>query len=502
MFTILKNLLFKGLRWRLIACCTAAIATTTIAQTGQVTPPSDSFACGSSLETTVWNQWDGKWKQYLQDHLLGSMLTKQGDTYALYNTEIFYHNLLAMAQRCQRYDRQREISGIVQAFYAELSAAPSGQPGKAWVCRGGPTCNEKNKLLNTEVQLNSAQFLAFGTNLARNLAHGAESVKTAGFIAEAAAAAADHLNRWNTPQSRQTLQGQIAARPTDVKNGSSALGLTDRVLWQISAYADLAGIIAKRPDLVTKLGLDAPRLDSMRSHLSLLLRLVEVRTSRHPAPGSAGQAQNLADLDRGFWRLYGDNRYAGYTGKDKPVVCGKDADKGGKLAIQTKIDAKTLPVDESIGWDISHARRLVHFFDAIQRNREALAAVYGVADKELPAKNVVSAFARQLFVNVWNQDQDWPLFANYFSGANGWYRVAYDNGTGRCLEGFPPSGLSDAFPTGGFATWSVLEPQLRPLGQRIYELSQSDEDSDQAFVESYYKNLGKKRPLTRRASLN
>ena len=54
-----------------------------------------------------------------------------------------------------------------------------------------------------------------------------------------------------------------------------------------------------------------------------------------------------------------------------------------------------------------------------------------------------------------NGDATQPLFSNYWSGVNGWYRVAYDNGADQCREGYPPYGLTDSFPTGGYLTPDV-----------------------------------------------
>ncbi len=77
---------------------------------------------------------------------------------------------------------------------------------------------------------------------------------------------------------------------------------------------------------------------------------------------------------------------------------------------------------------------------------------------------------------------------NYWSGANGWYRVGYDNGSGRCVAGYGPHQLSDAFTTGGFVTWQSLYPVIGRLGRRIYAAAEGD-PAQRAFVASYYSGL-------------
>jgi hypothetical protein len=192
-------------------------------------------------------------------------------------------------------------------------------------------------------------------------------------------------------------------------------------------------------------------------------------------------------LDVGYWRHHTDNRYAAYTGTDKPALCVTAADGTRRAVLQ--VSPASVPVRDDIGWDLSHARRLVHYFDAINAHRAAFAAVWQVQAQGQPSPAVMQGFARQLLTRVWNQDADYPLFANYYSGANGWYRVAYDNGTGRCTEGYPPHGLTDSFVTGGYPSWAGWQPQLGQLAWRLYALAESKTSADQAFVARYYPGL-------------
>ena len=72
---------------------------------------------------------------------------------------------------------------------------------------------------------------------------------------------------------------------------------------------------------------------------------------------------------------------------------------------------------------------------------------------------------------------------------NGWYRVAYDNGTGACYAGYPPFGLSNSFPTGGYAIWGAYYPVIDDLARAIYALADSTDPSAVAFIRKHYGGL-------------
>jgi hypothetical protein len=130
-----------------------------------------------------------------------------------------------------------------------------------------------------------------------------------------------------------------------------------------------------------------------------------------------------------------------------------------------------------VGWDISHARRLAHVLDALVRNQTAIAETWGGLGVDVSWTRITRAFAKNLVAKVWNGDSQFPLFANYWNGANGWYRVAYDNGTGQCREGTPPFGLTASFPEGGYAAWSRYQPTIGRLGFQLYALFKSSHQS-------------------------
>lgn len=448
---------------------------------------SGPWGCDGKLAQQVWAQWDDAGHAYAQQ-VLQRRLIEQGDTYVMYDLQTLFHNLHALALRCNELTRQRQFADLVARAYARLELEPNRSDRRQWVCRGGAVCNRVNRLVDTEVMLTSVQFLAMATDVANGLhGHTAASDSDRAFALQTTRIALEHLLRWGNTKKLAALRASLAATPADVADGSSRYFLTDKVLWELTVYAHVARMIQRDANLRDRLNLSEEDWAQLQTHAHVLAQLVERRTQRSPL-AAAGDVERVAlDLDAGYWRHHKDNRYATHQGADKPAVCERDED--GRLQAAIKVPPDTVPIRADIGWDISHARRLVHYLSALQANRKAMNSVWQIPMDLLPNDATVQGFANQLLTKVWNQDTARPLFASYMSGANGWYRVAYDNGTGRCMEGYPPHGLTDAFATGGFVTWGRSVPQLHALGVRLFELLASNAPTDQAFVQRHYPGL-------------
>jgi hypothetical protein len=413
---------------------------------------------------------------------------EQGDTYVLYDLQIQFHNLLAMAERCGDVHYLRQMAQLAQTAFTRLMPDAPGSQRRHWVCRGGAVCNSVNRLVNTEVMLTSVQFLAFVMHTA-NALHANEKAtdKDKQFALQVAQVAIEHLLRWGDHKAVLALQISQKATLDDVKDGSSRYFLTDKVLWQLNIYAHLAGILNRDAAIRKALNLGQPDMQQLRTHASALATLVLRRTKITTVSQPGGALVQVADLDAGYWRHYKDNRYAAYEGADKPAAC--EADIIGVMRAVVKLQPEAVPLRNDIGWDLSHARRLVQYFDAMESNRAALQSVWHLAPELLPSQVVIQAFAQKLISHVWNQDANRPLFANYLGGANGWYRVAYDDGTGNCRAGTPPHGLTHSFPTGGYAIWGQRSPMLNSLGWRLLALSESQDPEDRAFMSRHYQGL-------------
>jgi hypothetical protein len=442
------------------------------------------FSCGGSVESEVWKLWDSDVRDTMDRDILGNRLTKMGDVYALYDFQIYTANMVAMAQRCKRQDRLVEIARLERKAYSMLS--PAGSAGRQWICRGGAICNGTNKLINREVMLDSVQFLGLATATANALVTSGAPLdkETAQFVSETVRVATEHLVRWGSDEKIDNLHTRAVAT-LDKATPSSSLLFTDKDLWLITTYAELSGVLqaGSRQDLQLAGPTDAEKA-RMRRHLAALMQLLSARLSFRPmANGAPG---TMADLDRGYWRLRTDNSYAGYESEKAPARClpGKDGDERDSIEFDVPRDAVAQRQDT--GWDLSHARRLVPALDALERNRAAITSEFSLDAAKLPSPNLARRFARTLVGVVWNGDKDKPLFSNYWSGANGWFRVAYDNGTGRCTEGYPPYGMSESFLTGGYVTWARYNPSVGALGQKMYDLLSSPDAAKSPFITKYY----------------
>lgn len=458
-----------------------------------------TYACGGDVEARVWHLWDDQGRLYLKSQLVQARLERLGDTYALYDIQIIFHNLQAMAQRCGRAERLVQMADDLMPLFDLLKPLPGGKVGEsAWVCQGGLVCNEHNRLLNTEVMLVSVQGLGLLSSLARDLASSPSlQAREHPLVAKTVHTGLQHLQRWGGAQQRSRWAKMAAATPADVKDGSSALFFTDHVMWQMVVYAHLAGIAAVQPDWFADARPGTPTHTQHSYNLAAMLRLFNARISLTNVESPRFGSVKVADMDAGFWRLHSDNRFAGYAGTAPPAVC-KPAPPSTAQAQTTgpsrmeshlQVDPSTIRPVQDLGWDISHARRLVQFFDAFTANRHALQAWWNFQHNDLPAPDLPKAFAAQLLTKVWNGSVSAPLFSNYWSGANGWYRVAYDNGTGRCFQGYKPSGLSDSFPTGGYAQWASYYPLLGVVAQNIYKQTQSVKKENSTFFGDNYAGL-------------
>lgn len=440
--------------------------------------------CGGAIEKNTWALWDSFGRDFINNAILDARLIKQGDTDALYDTQTYLQNLAEMAVRCGRTSRLEQIAGIIGTAYRQLEQISRPGGGVGWVCRGGRICTSRNRLIGTEVKLYSVQFLALAAQVANALAHDPNRTSDdSRFVRQTLDVAISHLDRWTRGSDPLKISERLAATPASVRNGESKLFFTDNDLWMLTLEAEIAGIldvVSPAPDSFTSSVRDQTGA-AFRGLTRLLVARLSIRTIQSARFGTV----TVADLDRGFWRQYADSRFAAYTDPAGPVTCSPD----GKRIQKPGFKPADVPLVDDIGWDFSHARRFVHAFASLDSNRLALMHVWQIQDEDLPPANLSSEFAATLVTTLWNGDVTWPLFSNYWNGSNGWYRVAYDNGSTGCFAGYGPSGLSDAFTTGDFIVWQQYQPIIGTLGLRLLDLSTSTGSDEQAFIRKYYSGL-------------
>jgi hypothetical protein len=461
---------------------------------------SDRFDCGGEVEDEVYSLWKNNVRAYLERSMQDRLISV-GDVYVLYDLQTYTHNLLSMARRCGRTDLIMDIARIVRTSFGALQTPGLVSSDRRWICRGGKICTYRNGLLGSEVMLCSVQFLGLAVSVANALANSEKSLdrEQRAFVREVSDIVEEHLRRWGDTKAIRALEALVKATPRDVQGTSSKLLFTDRSLWMISIYAEWAGLLDASSAHLGEARSRIKETREMSAHANGLLRLFKARISQDTSAIAGNTVVPVADIDAGFWTHFSDNRYAGYEGEQKPLVCPSTASTtritpdASQNTVDTKprllVAATSSTISDKLGWDISHARRLVHALDALQRNRAALRWVFRVDEASIPQADVTDAFAGALIARVWNGDKDRPLFRNYLSGANGWYRVGYSP-TGGCNEGEPPYGLSDSFLTGGYASWGAYRPLISHLGHRLYDLVNSSDAGDKAFVARYYEQFG------------
>lgn len=469
----------------------------------------DRFVCGGEIERQSWTLWDRSIRNWVRKSL-DDRLRREGDVYVLYDMQTYLHNLAALARRCQRIGRLKEMASALGPAYQSLEAGSWLSPGRRWVCTGGRICKGHAGLLGQEVQLVSVQFLGLTSSIANALATARQPLDEEAriFIRTTSSVIAEHMQRWGNRKAIDRLADAAGASADDVKSGSTGLLFTDKPLWMIGIYAEWAGMLDGGHGQYGRQGKQGEQekhneaqpqrpshdeLEAMARHLRVLLKAFNARLTYRTVHHAQGGELKIAELDRGYWRLFRDHRYAGYEGMEKPLLC-PDKDKlrtagaAPNPAPLQRIDAASIPRRPEVGWDLSHGRRLVPVLDALERNRTAVTNVFNLTPKELPPDDLVVRFANALVALSWNADVKQPLFRNYLSGANGWYRVGYAT-AGNCNEGTPPFGLSESFVTGGYAAWGREQAIIRQLGRRLYQMTAQPGQTDKHggdFIAQHY----------------
>jgi len=410
----------------------------------------------------------------------------KGNVYVLYYAQEELQSFVEMTRRCK--DRQT-IAELVKTFspaFAALRPLPDAPATPGLVCTGGANCTAANRLLGNEVQLVSAQFLgllgALATDIVETIPANARSDAETAFVLNAATAMATQLDHWLSPAYFQHVAERATMTPADARDGKSIYFFLDRDLWFMTALSDLAAL---HDSGVPMTGIAAPAFRSLlakRGQIGNLFDLFLRRVTLFNAPGGP-----RAEIDRGFLRNYADSRYAAYTGAEAPLVCEKDAT--GAIRKVVRVESQTAYLDPDVGWDLSHARRLVPALASFVRNRAHLAKAWGYGNPAFDPVALQHAFARQIVDKIWNQDAMAPLFSNFWDGSNGWYRVGYGGVTHGCQPGEPPYGLAWSFPTGGYPQWGQFNAQIRALNQQLHGLFEAADVPANPFVTQHYAQL-------------
>lgn len=429
------------------------------------------------------------WDTYYRDYFAGEIkkrLFDNGDVYILYDAQIQgLQSFVEMTRRCKDTKQMAELVELLSPVFSQLKPiAPSNSAG--WICTGGPNCTAFN-LLGKEVPLCSVQFLglmsALATNITENIPLRKQTAAEKAFVENTFNTISVQLDRWFTPNYFRSVENRLPRTASDMKDANLGHYFSDRDLWYLTVLSDLselhqAGVKPSAED-GRKAWVD---LQTQKEGIGKIFDLFVLRSYITTTPDG-----KRAEIDKGFWKNHFDNRYAKYAGPQAPVTWEQDAAGEWKMITRVKWDSTYL--SEDVSWDISHARRLVPALESFVRNRENIRKVWAYANPAFDPAALRQAYANQVTQKIWNGDKTYPLFTNFWSGDNGWYRVAYANQTGRRMEGYPPYNMNTSMPLGGYPIWGAFDPTLRSLFRNLYELSYSNEPGAKDFVSRYYKEV-------------
>ena len=394
-----------------------------------------------------------------------------GDPYVLYDVQGFTNNLLEMAVSCADTATIQQLVDMYLLAYPHLKSTSQGY--KAWLCNSS-ACGIYNGQ-PIEYTLASTQFtylLSRTANILAGLPAASLSSSMREFLQKyIPVIATDHLHKWiadTTVFSRKGYncsdRGEYNHHQFLDKLLNRAFGnsptycnfVLDTDTWIIAAAAELLAADS-RSTLVT---LTSAQVRELQDHVALGSRLIQSRLTETSLTDFAGKPVKGLDFDRGMWRDYPGNDYAGYIGSTFP----------------TEQDKRKSP---TVGWDFSHARRFTHVFTSLLDTRFATGQTF-------PDDTVLTKLANQVAYQIFNKNFNRPLFTNYWDGTNGWYRVGY---SGRVGFAYAPNDLSNAFPTGGYGLWGRFNPDIDRVMNAVWNVIDSTDPQLVEFRNSHYGSI-------------
>lgn len=281
-------------------------------------------------------------------------------------------------------------------------------------------------------------------------------------------------------------------------NLSYCNAVTDTDMWIIAGVAHLLSANKRSPDLIPLSSADRERF---HTYLKTGVQLLRSRITYKDLKDFQGDPVKGANFDLGVWDDHPDYAWIWNKSRDYPLKKIAEKAKHFKETLKNTIyhvakDTGVLPALKSLkpyikgsensmrpstrklsaGWDISHARRFVHVFDALYKNRKLLGL-------DFPDLELMKRLANQFLYGSFNKDFEKPLFSNFMDGTNGWYRVGYSRRDG---FGYPPWGMSWAALTGGYAFWMKYNPDLEKLYHTLLQMILSTDNTKINHLHEFY----------------
>lgn len=426
-------------------------------------PAAAAAAASSCLAPEYQAALDKNWA-YTQDWAANSMKLRfeRGDNYTLYDTQTVTNNLLDMAIKCHRTDYIDKLASIYLIAYDYLYdyTVVNGKQVKyadghrEWHCT---TSNCVNWATNPykENAIVSSQYIYLISRTINAIAHLPAAERTANmksFVSKYFTVVhKDHLNRWiwatpsftgfGAPCNDNKLQTHLE-RMTSLNNWSYSKAksycnaVLDKDLWILASAVEISEASATDPKLVA---ISPYVMGRYKSYINLGISVIN--SGNHfkqvgKITNYRNQAINIITIDPGVMRDHPDYAYAGYSGSATPVV------NNPKYKI---------PGPATLGWDVSHFRRLVHVLATLYEKKAFTGSTF-------PSDSFMKAMGYQVSYVAFKGNFDQPLMTNFIDGTNGWYRVGYAGN-----PGIGPYELSKSYLTAGYGFWANNNDDLKRL---------------------------------------
>lgn len=420
------------------------------------------------LKDEIYKIWDER-KADLAKNVRVSL--SEGNPFILYNIQAGTQNLLQYAAKTHDLVLLNQLSELYLIAYEYLVTTPAGY--KAWLC-SGPSCDAwKLGYRNVEVPLVSSQYLYVIAKMANIIAYipvAERTIRMNELVEKYVPVVVEHYCRWIYDSQKATgsycshsdasplSQYRVARRKLFFVNLVSGKkydnAVTDGQMWIAAGSLELIGAHQKDSNLVF---LEEKRKIELLQFVNLFGQLLKSRLTESNLIDFLKKPTKGFNFDLGMWDEHPEYAYTGYTGEAFPTEENK------------KVASK-------VGWDISHARRLVQVFDTYYQNRS-------VTGLSFPSEETIKGLANQLTYGTFNRDFTKPLFTNFMDGTNGWYRVNYEN---RANFGYGPYQQSKALLTGGYGFWAAYNSDLKKVMLSLYKMIVSNDPTVVNFRRVYY----------------
>ncbi len=437
----------------------------------------------------LWNQ---KKDQYAE------MIKKSGtNPTILYDIQTETNNLLKYAGYYQKYSLVDELISLYlnaldtltitdQYLYAYYPGSPRlsvhqlDKKYRMWV--------DNQKPIGQEIILESSQFLYLLSDTV-SIITDVRKDKRSPIMKEALnkfiPLLVEHYNRWifNTPgpfqvhgwgcsyddqnvptamNHQEFLVKKLERKLGNGKSPSYCNVVQDIDMWIITGVANLLTVNKKEKGLVN---ISSEEYRKMSSYVKTGIKLLESRFSYTELKDFNGKTVVGALFDKGIFDDHPEFEFAGYSGKEFPML---------PLMDKAKYRGR------NVGWDLSHARRFVHIFDSLMKSKNVLGL-------DFPTRALVEKMVNQFIYGTFNRDFKKPLFANFMDGTNGWFRVNY---SGKSGFAYGPWDMSESVLTGGYGFWSRYNPDIQKVFVAIMNMLESnDPDIRNHVIEHYETNF-------------